>query len=205
MQPKRIVLAGYQKVATTYAALRTSESEDVKALNLLRQRLPRGSLVLDAGCGSGHPVTRFLSGLFEVVGIDFSMAQNRLAQEIVPEAALVCGDIANLPFSSETFDAVCSYYAIIHVPRDEHRKLLQDVHRVVKNGGFVLLCMGAGDLPTDTSDFHGVEMFWSHYGREANLEMLRHVGFDILWSEIIKDPVYAGSSHLFVLAKAKQA
>ncbi|OLE77129.1 hypothetical protein AUG19_01310 [archaeon 13_1_20CM_2_54_9] len=50
--------AEYNKIASSCAAARTSDSEDVQLLNLLVRRLPKGAMVLDAGCGSGYPVAR---------------------------------------------------------------------------------------------------------------------------------------------------
>jgi len=53
---------------------------------------------------------------------------------------------SGLAFPDASFDAICSYYAIIHVPRKEHQRLLLNFHRMLKPSGFALLCMGAGDL-----------------------------------------------------------
>ncbi len=131
---------------------RTADSEDVQLLNLLVNRLPKRVMVLDAGCGSGYPVAQFLARFFQVTGVDFAEEQVRLAKGTVQDVALVCADLSNLPFNNDTFDALCSYYAIIHVPRNEHSKLLKDFHRTLKPGGLALLCMGAGDLPEDVDD-----------------------------------------------------
>jgi SAM-dependent methyltransferase len=106
-----------------------------------------------------------------------------------------------MPFRNDAFDALCSYYAIIHVPREEHSKLLMDFHRILKKSGLALLCMGAGDLPEDTADYQGVEMFWSHYDKETNLKMIRETGFSTLWSKVVRDPIDAQAAHLFVLGQ----
>ena len=203
MDPKEIVRAGYSKIASRYRATRTSDSEDIKLLHLLSERLPKGAMVLDAGCGSGYPLAQFLVGFFQVIGTDFSGEQLRLAKESVPGAGFICADIANLPFHDYTFDAVCSYYAIIHVPRSEHTKLLENFRRILRPGGLALLCMGAGDLPDDISDYHGTQMFWSHYDGETNLTMIKECGFDIIWSKTIEDPVDPVASHLFVLGQKR--
>ena len=189
LHPKEIVRAGFNKIASAYGAARTGDSEDVKLLHLLVERLPEGAMVFDGGCGSGHPVTQFLADFFQVTGVDFSEKQVRLAKERVSEADFICADITSLPFRDGVFDAVCSYYAIIHVPRSEHQKLLLNFSKILRPGGLALLCMGAGDLPNDIGDWYGVQMFWSHYDSEANLTMMKENGFDINWFKIIKDPI----------------
>lgn len=203
LHPKEIVRAGYSKIALAYRAARTSDSRDIQLLHLLLERLPQGAMVLDAGCGSGYPVAQFLAGHFQVTGIDFAEEQIRLAKRTVPGATFIYGDITRLPFRDRGFDSVVSYYAMIHVPRGEHSELLLDFHRILKPGGLALLCMGAGDLPGDLSDYHGAEMFWSHYDGETNLRMMRESGFVVLMSEIVTDSTDPASSHLFVLGQTE--
>ncbi len=201
LRAKEIVRSGYNKIASRYAESRTDDSEDIQLLSLLVERLPRRALVLDAGCGSGYPVAQFLAKSFQVVGVDFAPGQIQLARGKVPDAMFVCADLSNLPFKNGAFDAVCSYYAIIHVPRSEHSKLLTDFNRVLRVGGLGFLCVGAGDLPEDIGDWQGTEMFWSHYDGETNLRMMKENGFDILWSKVVQDPIDPRASHLFVLGQ----
>ncbi len=199
MHPRKIVQAGYDRIASAYRAARNSDSRDVQLLRILVERLRRGAVLLDAGCGSGYPVSQLLAESFEVSGIDLSRSQLRLAKGTITSAAFIQGDIVALPFRDETFDAIVSYYAIIHVPRTQHRELLRDFHRVLRQNGLVLLCMGAGDLPSDTAEFYGTPMFWSHFDGTTNLSLLVETGFKVLSSETITDPIDPPSRHLFVL------
>jgi SAM-dependent methyltransferase len=158
-------------------------------------------MVLDAGCGSGYPVTQRLAASFQVTGLDFAKEQLRRIRNRVPKASIVCGDLTNLPFQASSFDAVVSYYAIIHVPRQEHREIVLNIHRILRPGGLTLLCMGAGDLPSDTGAWFGTKMFWSHYDTDTNLRILRDSRFTILTSETVDDPISPGPIHLFILAQ----
>jgi SAM-dependent methyltransferase len=203
LHPKQIVKAGYNKIAQEYEATRKHDSEDVRLLRKLVERLPSNALMLDAGCGAGYPVTQFLAQYFQVTGIDFALKQIQLAKNRVPGVEFICADIANLPIQENTFDAVCSYYAIIHIPRNEHQKMLDGFLNILRPGGLALLCMGAGDLPNDTSRYHSAPMFWSHFGRDTNLEMIEDAGFHILLSKIIADPTHPPSAHLFGFAQKK--
>lgn len=201
---KKIVREGYDSIAAKYLAARNeSHPNDVELLQELIQRLPQGAKVLDAGCGSGIPATRILSQSFDVIGVDFSEEQIRLARRLVPEAEFICQDITELDFPDESFDAICSYYTIIHIPREEHRSLLQSFYRMLKASGLVLLCMGAGDLPEDIDeDWLGTRLYWSHFNAETNLKMMADCGFQIIWSKIVTEqPVFGGGEHLFVLAQ----
>ena len=199
------VQAGYNTIARAYLAARTTESADVQALARLTDVLPPGALVLDAGCGAGRPIAeRLVAAGHRVVGLDFAVAQLALARANVPEAAFACQDLTALGLAPAAFDAVCSYYAIIHVPREEHAGILAAFYRALKPGGYAFLCLGAADLDDDTDDnYFGVPMYWSHYDAPTNLALLREVGFEVVWSAFVSDsledsPPDAG--HLFVLA-----
>ena len=202
MDPEEMVKAGYDTIASEYLKTRREDSEDVLLLQELVVRLPKGAEVLDAGCGAGVPVTRFLSRYFNVTGVDFSEGQVRLARQLVPEARFLCQDMTELSFSDDCFDAVCSYYAIIHIPREEHQRLLLDFHRMLKPGGLMLVCLGAGDVSGGTEDdYLGVPMYWSHYDADTNIELLQKTGFQVIWSKVVVDSTCPSAAHLFVLAQ----
>ena len=164
--------------------------------------LPAGAKVLDAGCGAGIPVSQMLSERFEVTGVDFSEAQIELAKKNISHATFLCEDMTRLDFPDETFDGITSYYAIIHIPREEHQPLLANFHRMLKPGGMALLCLGAEHLIDDIDEnYLGTRMYWSHYDGETYLKMLKEIGFAIVWSQNVADESCEGSGHLFVLAQ----
>ena len=205
MNPKETVRAGYERAADAYLADRPQDSPDIVALEQLVSRLAPGSLALDAGCGAGAPILQRLAERYRVVGVDFAERQLALAARHAPAAALACMDLTRLGFAARTFDAVVSYYAIIHIPRDEHAGILTAFRRLLRPGGLAFLCLGAMDSADDLADdFYGVPMYWSHFDAPANLELLRKAGFEVLWWEIISDSLggeAATGGHLFVLAR----
>ena len=204
MGHKSLVKAGYEAIASEYAKDReTNSEEDVILLDDFISRLPKGSLVLDAGCGVGVPVAVVLSRLFQVVGLDFANAQLRLAHAQVPLADLVMGDMTDLPFREGCFDGVSSYYAIIHVPREEHRHLVREIYRVLKPSGVALMCMGEHDLASDVAEYMGTQMFWSHFDGTTNERILLENGFEVLWAKSVVDFEDPSTSHRFFLVRKR--
>ena len=199
---KETVKAGYNIIADRYLATRTRDSEDVHLLDELITRLPAGAKVLDAGCGAGLPISQMLNEKFEMTGVDFSEAQIELARKNVPGATFICQDMTKLGFPDNTFDGICSYYAIIHIPRKEHQPLLANFHRMLKPDGLALLCLGAENVVDDIDEnFLGTRMYWSHYDSETYLKILSKCGFSILWSKRVADGTFEDAGHLFVLVQ----
>ena len=204
-----VVRAGYNKIAAAYLRARRQDSADVQALARLTDVLPPGALVLDAGCGAGLPIAaRLAAAGHRVVGVDFALAQLALARRNVPGGAFVCQDMTALGVAPAVFDAVCSYYAIIHVPRQAHAAIFAAFHRALKPGGYAFLCLGAEDLDDDfDEDYYGARMYWSHYDAPTNLALLAGAGLVVEWSAFIADslgdtPPQTG--HLFALARKPQ-
>ena len=205
INPQNLVRDGYEKIADEYLSTRGESPEGAALLQDFMSRLSPGASILDAGCGSGVPIARLLSKSFNVTGVDFSEEQVKLARKLVPEATFHCQDMTALTFPEKTFDGICSYYAIIHVPREQHAELLKSFQTLLRPGGIALLCMGAGDLPGSVNeDWLGAPMYWSHYGAESNLAMIQECGFAVISSELVSDNfTEPPAQHLFVLAEKR--
>jgi SAM-dependent methyltransferase len=197
--PRRLVRDGYDAVATSYLAERTRTGGDVDALRDLVALLPPGARVLDAGCGAGIPVaTHLLHAGLPTVGLDLSLRQLELGNEHVQGWLPVQGDLTSLPFASASFDALVSFYAVIHVPRALHAGVFGEVLRVLRPGGRALLCLGATDLVEDDdhASWLGTRMYWSHFDADTNLTLLRAAGFDVEDAREVPDPM-GHRGHLF--------
>jgi len=202
MDYKKTVKEGYNTIANRYLSERTRDSEDVRLLSEFMDRLPANAKVLDAGCGAGVPISQMLSERFQVTGVDFSEAQVALAKKNVPNAVFLCEDMTKLAFPAASFDGITSYYAIIHIPREEHEPLLQNFHRMLKPGGLALLCLGAEHLIDDVDEnYLGTRMYWSHYDTDTYLRILKECGFSIIWSRYVGDATCEGAGHLFTLVQ----
>ena len=198
--PLRLVRNGYDRIARDYAAWREQDPSLFQAeLEDLLRRLPTDAAVLDAGCGAGVPFTRWLSERAHVTGIDLSAKQIALARRRVPRATFHRQDMTDLDVPPQSFDAITCLYALIHVPRDRHARVLAGFRRALRPGGFLLLITGNEDLPEDIDDFFDAEMYWSHFDRIASLRMLRDAGFEIVWEKVVSDR--PSGSHLLVLAR----
>ncbi len=150
----------------------------------LAARLPAGARVLDLGCGNGAKISR-LATRFEVVGVDLSEQQLRLARANVPEATFVHGDLAELDFTPGSFDAVTALYSVMHVPREAHRGLFERIRQWLGPGGLFLASLSHVGGEDRTYEWLGVEMFFSGFDAATNRRLVREAGFDLELDELV--------------------
>jgi SAM-dependent methyltransferase len=91
--PKKLVAAGYDRIAEQYLQWSAGRCIRDRYLARLMDLIPAGGHVLDLGCGAGIPVARELSRKADVVGLDISTRQIELARLNVPVARFINGDM----------------------------------------------------------------------------------------------------------------
>lgn len=204
---KQVVETGYDTLAGDYLAWSTQVEGDPRDrfLQQLTRRLPDGACVLDLGCGAGLPSTQRLAERFEVVGVDLSEGQLRLAREHVPEAGFVRADLAEVAFHPASFAGITAFYSITHVPREEHAALFRSVAQWLQPGGLFLATLSAARGPDWTGEWLGVPMFFSGHDAETNRRLLQSAGFELVLDEVVEMREPEGTvSFLWVLARKEQ-
>lgn len=109
--------------------------------------------VLDLGCGDGGHLI-FLGKLgYEMHGLDFAPtalnhSKERLDREGL-QAELRCGDMSQLPWPDQYFDAIVSIRVLHHNTIVSVRKTVDEVHRVLRTGGYILATVAKAPPPRD--------------------------------------------------------
>lgn len=103
----------------------------------------KGKKVLDIACGTGVLTEQFIHVGAEVTAIDITpkaveLTRRRLALFRLPGTVLEA-DAQHLPFPDGSFDFVCAWGCLMHMPRTE--RAIAEIHRVLKPGGRFLAMM----------------------------------------------------------------
>jgi demethylmenaquinone methyltransferase / 2-methoxy-6-polyprenyl-1,4-benzoquinol methylase len=92
-----------------------------------------GDVVLDACCGTGDLALADVRAGGRVMGLDFSERMLERARRKAPELEWVAGDLLELPFGDESFDAVTVGFGVRNV--DDLERGLAELRRVLRPGG----------------------------------------------------------------------
>jgi trans-aconitate methyltransferase len=203
---RELVRAGYDAISRAYRsdsgrsnpASEESTPAYVSWVEELRDHVPPGSRVLDLGCGAGVPATSALVAAgFEVTGIDISAVQIERARKLVPEAAFVCADMVEWDCLPNIFDAIVSFYALIHVPLQDQQALIPRLASWLTTSGYLMAIVGAQRW-TGVEDYMGAQMFWDHADTDTYLAWLGQAGLEPLWHRYVPE---GASGHTLLLAQ----
>jgi SAM-dependent methyltransferase len=168
--------------------------------------LPRGSTLLELGCGPAADSAFFARARHRVIATDFSAAAvaggyRRYGGEAGP--AFVLLDTATpLPFRDAAFDAVYARLTLHYFPDAVTRAVFREIGRVLRPGGtLAFLCKSTSDPlygqgEKVESDMYRLRGKVRHFFSEAYAQDCLGVRFRVeyLWSGA--EAVYDGISHV---------
>lgn len=97
-----------------------------------------------------------------------------------------------------SFDAVVSFYALIHVPLSDQEDLFPRIRRWLRPDGLFLGIVGHQRW-TGVEDYLGAPMFWEHADAPTYLEWLEAAALRPIWHEYVPE---GAVGHVLVLARA---
>jgi SAM-dependent methyltransferase len=109
-----------------------------------------GKRVLDVACGVGYGSAHLAEFANEVVGVDLDEEAIVYARQRYggpSNLSFMRGDATKLDFAEASFDVVCSFETIEHIPRVE--EYLREVRRVLAPGGKYLVSTPAARHTTN--------------------------------------------------------
>ena len=194
---RKLVADGYDQCADAYLSQHAADDPDDMRLEAFLQVLAElrpGARVLDAGCGAGVPITKAVvedPRKMSVTGVDISRRQIELAQKLVPSdrATFLCSDMTSMDFEEKSFDAVCAFFSVFHLPRRDHAAFFSRVASWLRPGGRFVFNLGSGFEDGEgecglESDFLGTTMVWSSYPRDQTLALLQEAGLSLVKEEL---------------------
>ena len=142
--------------------------------------LPFGR-VIDIGCGGGRDALLFTEAGYSYVGVDLSEEMLAGAKELVPDADFRKMDMYNLSFPADSFDGFWAAASLLHIPKRNVAKVLEQIKNVVRSGGIGFFSVKEGeDERMVKSSLEGDERFFAFYQESEFLKLLQENGFEVI-------------------------
>jgi SAM-dependent methyltransferase len=184
---------GYEAISEEFIARRgrsRSTGIGVNAVQKWARTLPRGSSVIDLGCGPGFPITSVLVDQgFHVFAVDASPSFVAAFERNLPGTPILCESVQESRLFDRTFDAILAWGLMFLLQAEDQQRLIQRFSEILTPGGRLLFTASAKsanwiDVMT------GLESL--SLGAERYRELLASVGISI--AEEYEDE---GENHYF--------
>ncbi len=186
--------SSYDRVAENYAKQFRDEMDkkpfDRKMLDWLAEKVGGLGVICDMGCGPGQ-IARYLNSQgVEVCGVDLSPAMVQQAQGLNPDIPFQRGDMLTLAdVADNSYGGIAAFYSIVHIPRQTVVRALQELKRVLRPEGILLLTFHIGQEIKHLDEFldKEVSLDFVFFETEEVKDYLRTAGFE-LEEAIERDP-----------------
>lgn len=147
--PDRQALAFYREKATaefwdkhwSAADLQTilqNSKDDGLFIPAAKRHLPKESVVLEGGCGTGHLVHALKYQGYKAIGVDFAAETIKNIKEAVPELDVRLGDVRAMEMPDSSLDGYISVGVIEHFWAG-YIPIIKEMHRTLRIGGFLFV------------------------------------------------------------------
>lgn len=141
----------------------------------------KGKKILDAGCGPGRDASFFLGKDLDVTGIDLAPSFIEHAKAYAPKGEFIIMDMRKMTFPDKSFDGVWADASIIHLTKDEAKRALYEMRRVLKDEGifFVNVKEGKGENICNKDYYNNNPKFVSFYDEDKLKNIVSSCGFTV--------------------------
>ena len=121
-----------------------------------------GGTVGDVGCGPGH-ITSHLADLgLDPVGVDLSSGMIEIARRRHPELTFLVGSLTDLGVPASAWSGAVVPYSLIHLAPADRAAAYEELWRVIKPGGWVLLAFHVSMEDQPPGSVRHLNDWWGH-------------------------------------------
>src|SRR3990167_10132345 len=139
----------------------------------------KGKKVLDIGSWTGPFEILIYDLAKEITAVDIEEKALKVLKKNLPKVKTVKALSHKLPFQNGTFDVVCFFDVIEHIPQGYELATMQEINRVLKRGGYLFIATVNKNFWSDLLD----PAYWladhRHYTKDHLSLLLSDSGFSV--------------------------
>jgi SAM-dependent methyltransferase len=112
--------------------------------NQFIKMLPKGSTILDLGCGSGRDSKAFKNAGYKVIAVDGSEELCKIASKHIGQE-VICSTFQDLELSEE-IDGIWACASLLHLEKEEIIYIINKLSKNLKPGGILYASFKYGDF-----------------------------------------------------------
>ena len=182
----------YDKIANHFECKRslTTGLDYIDRFFSLLSSKSKNYTVLDIGCGTGIPLTKYLiSNGAEVTGLDISIEMLKKAKKKMPNGNFIRADITKFEINTK-YDGILAWDSLFHIPIKNQEKTIKKIIGLLKKKGIFIFTTGEeyGEL---VSEMFGQQFYYSSLSNSKYEDILLESNCQIIINEL-DDPSSKG-------------
>jgi len=145
--------------------------------------------VMEIGCAYGREAQYILTKTNDYLGIDISQKYIDMAQAEVSKGTFQCADVLEVACPNQ-LDTVFAFASLLHLSKDEVKKVLVKVHSSLASGGIIFLSLKRRDSYTTeiVTDQYCARRFY-YYNRDIIRKLSGELYSEVFYAEqMLKEP-----------------
>jgi SAM-dependent methyltransferase len=176
----------YQRHADHWDRVRGRELFEKQWLDRFSACLRAGASILDIGCGSAEPISRyFIEKGHKVTGIDSSPALIGMCKSRFPDQEWIVSDMRT-SFLDRRFEGILAWDSFFHLCPEDQCQMFP-VFRSHAESKAALMFTSGPSHGEAIATFQGEQLYHGSLDETEYLSLLDENGFDVL-SHVVEDP-----------------
>ncbi|HEY2404663.1 MAG TPA: class I SAM-dependent methyltransferase [Polyangiaceae bacterium] len=181
----------YARHARRFDGARTRSLMERPYLEMATTLAPATGKVLDVGCGSGEPLSRyFIEKGYQVTGIDAVDEMLEMCRERFPEMTWIQADMRRMNVS-DRFDIVIAWDSFFHLSPNDQRAVLRKFRHQTAPGGVLVFTSGVTEGEEIGGDLFGDQLYHGSLNTDEYASSLQSLGYQVALHRI-EDPNCGG-------------
>jgi len=150
------------------------------------EQLRSNATILDLGCGSGEPVTRyFIENGYVITGVDSSPALIDICKTRFPDNEWIVADMRALALDRQ-FDGILAWDSFFHLCPDDQHKMFPIFKRHSARNAALMFTSGPSDGEV-IANYRGEPLYHGSLDQAEYRSLLNEYGFQVI-SHVVEDP-----------------
>lgn len=185
----------YNRIADEYARHIFNELDqkplDRELLNRFAASIAGQGEICDIGCGPGHVARHLHHAGATVFGLDLSQSMVEQARLLNPGIDFREGNMLALDLPDASLAGIAAFYSIVNISEPSLPVVFQEMARVLKLGGLLLLAFHVGDEVLHPEELWGQPVSMDFFFFQPSSIRLRLEAAGLYVEEIIEREPYA--------------
>ncbi len=171
------IISFYERNAVIFDNERSDRLFEKAWIDKFLLHVPADGSILDFGCGSGHPIAKYLVGLgYAVTGVDSSAKMIDMCELRFPNHKWILGDMRSIEFG-EKFDGILAWDSFFHLPHQDQKCMISRFSLNAKSQAPLMFTAGP-EHGEAINNLWEEPLYHASFSAAEYYELLEENGFD---------------------------